>query len=252
MRMSSFRKKIPLNENLLGMVKNVDSHLFLENPAGQNCCLYLCEYLKNVSEYWFKKKICDLRVLDWGCGKGHLTFLLKEMRANVFSCDLETRENDSSFGQYTPIIEKGGIEVIPIKHQYLLPFGKETFDVVLGCGVLEHVSNDFESLKEINRILSPSGLFFCFYLPYFFSWTQNVSYFIGNFYHEKLYRKKTVKALLPKTGFDLIDIWHRQLFPKNTIKYPNYHLFEKVDQLLVNHTWLRYFATNIEFVASKK
>jgi len=52
-------------------------------------------------------------------------------------------------------------------------------------------------------------------------------------------------------GLDLIDIWYRQLFPKNSIRYPEYNLFEDIDQFLVSKTFLRYFATNIEFTATK-
>ncbi len=57
--------------------------------------------------------------------------------------------------------------------------------------------------------------------------------------------------MLANTGFTLLDIWHRQLLPKNTVRYPNYRAFERLDQMLVNFTPLRYFATNIEFVAAK-
>jgi hypothetical protein len=52
-------------------------------------------------------------------------------------------------------------------------------------------------------------------------------------------------------GFEVIDIWHRQLFPKNSINYPIYQAFEKVDQFLTENTPLKYLATNIEFVAVK-
>ncbi|TSD05232.1 MAG: Methyltransferase type 11 [Parcubacteria group bacterium Athens0714_12] len=243
---------MPLNSKLLEIADNVDSHFFLKNPAGQNIFIYLIEYVKNFSEYWFDKNLGQLKILDWGCGKGQVSFLLKENGAKAVSCDIKIETDDSSFGQETPIIKKAGIEVIPLKHEYVLPFQREEFDVVLSFGVLEHTSNDLESLKEINRILKPSGLFFCFNLPYFLSWTQRLSHLLGNFYHHRLYSKKLTKNLLNKSGFNLIDIWRRQLFPKNTVKYPEYHLFESLDQFLTNYTFLKYFATNIEFVAEKR
>jgi hypothetical protein len=39
------------------------------------------------------------------------------------------------------------------------------------------------------------------------------------------------------------------LFPKNRVRYPFYRGFEAADQFLVRYTPLKYFATNIEFVA---
>lgn len=124
-------------------------------------------------------------------------------------------------------------------------------DVVLSVGVLEHVDNDLESLKEINRILKLGGLFFCFNLPYVFSWTQNLAHIKGNYYHDRLYSKFRVYELLGNTSFELLDMWHRQLLPKNSLKYPAYQFFELLDQFFTEHTPLKNFATNVEFVASK-
>ncbi len=252
-RNKSFGEYIPLNQKLLNIINDVDEdYTFLKNPAGQNVYLYLCEYVKNFSEWYFKKSPQNIKVLDWGCGKGQVTLLLKEMNFEVTSCDLNKQTNDSAFGQIAPIIEKANIKITPLEHEYLLPFSNDYFDIVLSFGVLEHVSNDQESLKEINRILKPEGLFFCFNLPYFLSWTQRLAHFKGDFYHDRLYNKKRVINLLNKSNFYLIDLWHRQLFPKNNIKYPKYRVFEAIDQFLVAYTFLKCFATSIEFVAYKK
>jgi hypothetical protein len=55
--------------------------------------------------------------------------------------------------------------------------------------------------------------------------------------------------MLARAGFHVLDIWHRQLFLKNSVRYPFYRFFEALDQGLVQYTPLKYFATNIEFVA---
>ena len=60
-----------------------------------------------------------------------------------------------------------------------------------------------------------------------------------------------MEDLLRNAGFELHDLWYRQLFPKNSIAYPAFRVFEQIDQLLTRYTPLRYFATNIEFVAEK-
>ncbi len=251
LRRSNFQKTQPLNQQLLDLTLDADSHAFLRNPTSQNVYLYLTSYVKAFSEYWFKKSLSELKILDWGCGKGHISYLMREMGAEITSCDVRGAD-DSSFGQNTPIIEKASIDIIPLEHPYILPFKDTSFDIVLSFGVLEHVPNHLQSLQEINRILRPSGLFFCFFLPYHLSWTQRLAHLRRDFYHDRLYSKNMVKNLLEQSKLELVDIWHRQLLPKNSISYTNYHKFEFIDQWLTERTPLKYTATNIEFVACKR
>mgnify|MGYP003875590451 CR=1 FL=1 len=117
--------------------------------------------------------------------------------------------------------------------------------------LIEHVPHDAKSLLEINRVLRPQGLFFCFNLPYKLSWTQNLAHLRGNYYHDRLYSKSQVHQLLDDSSLEVIDLWHRQLLPKNNIRYPQYRLFESIDQHLTEFTPFKYLATNIEFVAVK-
>ena len=250
LRRSHFQKPQSLNQQITDITLHVDSHAFLRNPASQNVYLYLTNYVRAFSEYWFRASLSKLKVLDWGCGKGHISYLIKEMGAHITACDVRGVD-DSSFGQNTPIIEKASINVLPLEDPYILPFKDTTFDIVLSFGVLEHVPNHLASLQEIHRVLKPSGLLFCFFLPYYLSWTQRLAHLRGDFYHDRLYTKKMVKNLLLQTKLELIDLWHRQLLPKNSISYTNYRTFELVDQWLTERTPLKYTATNIEFVACK-
>jgi SAM-dependent methyltransferase len=210
------------------------------------------EFVKNFSEYYFARPISELAILDWGCGKGHVTFLLRRRGACSTSCDYwdgNTSDGDSSFGQDTPIIRSAGMEVDRLDDAVKLPYLDGSFDVVLSFGVLEHVQSDIGSLRELHRLLRPGGILFCFNLPYFLSWTQHISHLLGDFYHDRLYTKKSVRKLLDNTSYELLDLWHRQLFPKNTVHYPFYRAAEALDQALVRYTPLKFFATNIEFVA---
>jgi SAM-dependent methyltransferase len=251
LRRQAFATRLPLDSRLVELARRTTSHFFLTNPASHNSYLYLLHYLKAFSEARFRKKSCCLRILDWGCGKGQCTYLLRHLGFKVVSCDVERNADDSTFGQETPIITKENIQVIPLRDTVKLPFESESFDIVLSMGVLEHVENDLESLREIGRILKSQGLFFCFFLPFVGSWTQYVMRSRGDNYHDRLYTKAKVNSLLRETGFELEDIWHRQLFPKNSVRYPMYHAFESLDQALVRFTPLRYLATNLEFVASR-
>ena len=250
LRKQIFSMPIPFDSELLATVDGFSSHGFLQNPAGQNIYLYLTAFVKELSERYCDRPISEIKILDWGCGKGHVTYLLNKLGAKTICCDLQSSSNDSSFGQETPILDEHNIVVQPLDGEYELPYDDESMDVVLSFGVLEHVNNDFRSLQEINRILQPGGLLFCFNLPYIFSYTQNLAHLRGNYYHDRLYSKSQVTKLLTKSNFEILDLWHRQLLPKNSIKYPKYQLFESIDQFFTEHTPLKYLATNIEFVAT--
>lgn len=251
-RKKSFLTNIPHNNQLDELVRDCPSHGFLKNNASQNIYNYLTEYVVNFSQEYFLKEIGNLKILDWGCGKGHVTYLMNQRGACVTSCDIKQDRPDSAFGQDIPIIDKSKIKVDPLSHPFLLPYDDEQFDVVLSFGVLEHVPDDHASMGELNRILKTGGLLFVFSLPYYLSWTQAISRGKGDHYHHRLYTKKGVHLLTENCGFQLMDCWFRQLFPKNTIDYPNFRLFEKMDQFLTEGFFLKYFSTTIEFVARKK
>jgi SAM-dependent methyltransferase len=172
LRKEVFYKKLMLDEELVKIIGNVRSHNFLKNPSMQNAHLYLVEYLIAFSQKWFGNN--NFKILDWGSGKCQVTYLCKKRGVDVAACDVEAGRGDSTFGQVTPIKDFMKIDVAPLKHEYKLPFENKKFDVVLSFGVLEHVANDQESLKEINRILKKNGLFFCFFLPYKYSYKQNL------------------------------------------------------------------------------
>ena len=84
------------------------------------------------------------------------------------------------------------------------------------------------------------------------SYTQNIQHLKGNWYHDRLYWKKDVRNLLKKANLNLLDIWHRALLPKRSFVPPFFNTVERIDNWLCNNSLLKYFATNIEFVASKK
>jgi SAM-dependent methyltransferase len=253
LRAQVFSEDWPLDQEIASVAARAPSHSFLSNPAGQLVFIYLTRFVQIASEQLLNRPFHTLSVLDWGCGKGHVSKLLRDLGPGILeACDLVSEKDDSTFGQDTPIIEEFDIPVTPLHHESILPYPVDSFDVVLSVGVLEHVANDRASIAEITRILRPEGLFFCFNLPATRSWTQKVSHWRGNFYHDRLYSEQTIKEMTSAVGLELIDLWYRQILPKNTVHYPRFRLFEKVDQYVTFHTPLRVFATSIEFVGSKK
>lgn len=251
-RKQTFSRNYPFDTELSALVRHESDHKFLYTPASQLCCQYITKYICAVASHHFKKDVSSIRILDWGCGKGWVTYFLKKDGANVTCCDVLSSESDSSFGQPTPIIDKYSLDVIPLHHEYELPFEDDSFDVVLSVGVLEHVPNEKKSLPEIRRVLSDKGLFICFNLPYCFSWVQRALHVKGNFYHDRLYTKRSAQKLMAEAQFSIKDIWHRQLYPRSSIPFSWYYSLERLDQFLDYYTPLKYFTNYIEFLAVKQ
>jgi SAM-dependent methyltransferase len=252
LRTNIFTKDWPLDDEIVKIASMVPSHAFLANPSGHYAFIYLTRFVKELSERHFDTPFAQLDVLDWGCGKGHVSKLLHDLGPkHLESCDLLSGGDDSSFGQDVPIIRRLNIPVRPLQHEYILPYDSASFDVVLSVGVLEHVSNEPGSLAEIARVLRPGALFFCFFLPARFSWNQRIYRWMGGTYHDRFYTERDVREMLLSVGLELQDSWYRQLLPKNSVHYPKFRLFEKLDLFMTEKTPLRYFATNLEFVSLK-
>ena len=233
---------VKLDNYLLDVAMRTATHAFLGN-ATQGCYIRMIKLLTLLYTQQ-GRDLSTVRVLDWGTGKGHISYLLKAAGFNVTSCDVRSSAEDNSFSQKTPILEEKLINVISLDDPWILPFKDGEFDLVVSFGVLEHVSNDYESLREIRRVLTCGGMFFFSFLPYWFSWIQRLSHLRGNLYHHRLYKKKTLVHMAENAGFKVVHIWHGQLLPKNAA--PHNNVIENVDRFLTHSTPLKYFATNLE------
>src|SRR5437588_5205691 len=64
-----------------------------------------------------------------------------------------------------------------------LPFGDETFDLVLSDWVVEHIADPFQFLSEVRRILKPDGSFF-FRTPNKHHYVGLIASFTPHWFHE--------------------------------------------------------------------
>lgn len=251
MTFSSLRRQIfhewhPLDPVLTEVGRSLPSHAFLLNPAGQQVFVYLTLFVERMAVQWFGRQPADIKVLDWGTGKGQVAYLLRKAGFTPDCADVREGE------PVRPLLERAGLPLIELEHDFLLPFADASYDVVLSYGVLEHVPNDRASLGEIRRVLKPGGLFFCYNLPSATSWIMRAAHLGGNHYHDRLYSPAPTRKMARQAGLEIMDLWHRQLFPKNRVPYPFPWLWERLDQWLVENTPAWRLATSLEFVATAR
>jgi SAM-dependent methyltransferase len=229
------------------IARRSDSHRFLGKATGLVYQLQIRELVALVGR--LPASDGAGKILDWGCGKDHISHLLRVAGFAVTSCDLVSTVPDSAFAQETPILTEQAIGVVPLYHETELPFASSSFEAVTSFGVLEHVSNDSLSLAEIHLVLVPGGYFYCTFLPYRWSWTQFVSRLRGDAYHDRLYTERSIVTALLANGLAPDVVKHSQLLPKNS--FPRSLWIERIDDLLCSHTPLRYLATNLVVVARR-
>lgn len=192
------------------------------------------------------------RVLDWGCGYGQMTYLLRNRNVDVQPFDVGQRDNIALIPPFN------GLGIQYGSHPWKLPFDDATFDVALSCGVLEHVPNPDQSCREIARILRPGGLFMVTMLPNRFSFIERVNNLLGISDHPVKYTPNTASRLLRQAGFDIVEWRHANMLPKNLIGLPRQlkalygqagAIVMELDCVLSRVAFLNWISGTIEVVA---
>src|ERR671916_1714757 len=88
------------------------------------------------------------RILDWGCGFGQVSHLLKRAGIDVEAYDYRP----DAVGVERRVLERfPDVEACLSSDPVALPYDEGAFDAVLSCGVLEHVEDPEASLDELRR-----------------------------------------------------------------------------------------------------
>jgi len=96
------------------------------------------------------------RVLDVGCGDGYLMAQIKPHAEEVIGIDFEL----SGVRLATHQLQGLGNCFVAQASCYSLPFPDHSFDVVLLADVIEHLEDPDACVREIQRVLHPSGYLF--------------------------------------------------------------------------------------------
>jgi SAM-dependent methyltransferase len=137
-------------------------------------------------------------VLEWGCFHGPDSCILRNLtgdRFDLHACDHVSADAFRSFRDYArPAYRE-------LRHAWQLPYPDGQFDAVIGSGVLEHVAMDYESLKELYRVLKPDGTLVITYLPHAGSAQEWYNRTVRKSGHRRLYDRRGLDRMLRSTGF---------------------------------------------------
>jgi SAM-dependent methyltransferase len=197
------------------------------------------------------------RLLDWGCGYGHMSYLLRRRGFDVTG--LTAPDDNNLSDSWNLLIREQGLDVAVAEDEVLLPFADASFDAVLSCGVLEHVPDEAGSAREIARVLRPGGRFFVYQLPNALSAAEWLSERLIGVAHERRYHRGEAAQLLADAGFAVRSQRHGSMVPKNLDRLPflrrlfdaGYRQVALLDALLVRTPGVNLFSGTWEIVAQK-
>lgn len=158
----------------------------------------------------------NAKVLDWGCGYGDASFMLRSFRP-----DLDTTSYDVfSSPPWEVLAKRANLNKVTDSNEEKLPFQTGYFDIVAGIGVLEHVKDQNRSLEEIGRILKPGGKFYVFLYPNRSSYTERFQKTIGNPHHDKPLNMKELEKILIDSGFTIDAKEYQLALPIMLSRFP--------------------------------
>jgi ubiquinone/menaquinone biosynthesis C-methylase UbiE len=188
------------------------------------------------------------KVLDWGCGWGQITALLREEGVDTTAFDYRAGLAEPTL---EPLPRFPEIEAHFSSEPVALPFDDQSFDTVLSCGVLEHVPDPDASVAELRRILRPGGMFYVTNLPNRYSYTEHAARLLGRYYHgqlpnDRVYTTRTARELLEGHGFRVAESRRTHMLPL-TLGGPR--VLWTVSSTLERIPGLNLVSTSLELVA---
>jgi ubiquinone/menaquinone biosynthesis C-methylase UbiE len=190
------------------------------------------------------------RVLDWGCGHGQITKLLRDRDVDVVAFDYVAGSEPRMMAlEHFPEIE-AHVSGDPVA----LPFEDGSFDTVLSCGVLEHVERPGDSLDELHRVLRAGGRLLVYKLPNRLSYLEAIARKAGMYYHgslpnDRVYDERSATALVSAHGFRVDDFRRTNMLPL-TVEHPlAWRLSGQIwraNRALARVPGLAFLATNLE------
>lgn len=137
-------------------------------------------------------------LLEVGSGAGRFTELFVKGGANVHTVDLSVavevnKENIGSAENYK--IAQASV--------YELPFAKESFDVVICLGVIQHTPSSEKTIESLWQMVTPGGLLVI----------DHYIWRINYYFNPATYYRLVLKELKPQTSKKIVDALVDFFFP---------------------------------------
>lgn len=129
-----------------------------------------------------------VRILDVGCGTGANLEMLSQF-GDAEGVDVSSEALSFCRARGLANVKQGEAE--------RLPYEAESFELVTGLDVVEHLDDDLAGLKEMHRVLRPEGRALMFVPAFMFLW--GVQDDISN--HRRRYTMDELKSVVTKAGF---------------------------------------------------
>ena len=130
------------------------------------------------------------RILDVGCGTGANLEMLSQF-GSAEGVDVSAEALEFCQARGLKNVRRGEAE-----H---LPYDDNSFDLVTGLDVVEHLDDDVAGLKEMRRVLRQEGRVLLFVPAFMFLW--GVQDDISN--HRRRYTAQGLKKVIAQAGFEL-------------------------------------------------
>jgi SAM-dependent methyltransferase len=131
-----------------------------------------------------------IKILDVGCGTGANLELLSEF-GEAEGVDVSAEALSFCRERGLTYVRQGAAES--------LPYADNSFDLVTGLDVVEHLDDDLAGLKEMHRVLRPGGKTLLFVPAFMFLW--GVQDDISN--HRRRYTMNELKRVVREAGFEI-------------------------------------------------
>jgi SAM-dependent methyltransferase len=131
-----------------------------------------------------------LNILDVGCGTGANLEMLSQF-GEAEGVDVSAEALSFCQARGLPKVKQGEAEA--------LPYEDDSFDLVTGLDVVEHLDDDLAGLKEMRRVLRREGRALLFVPAFMFLW--GVQDDVSN--HRRRYTLDGLKQVVRQAGFDV-------------------------------------------------
>ncbi|HEY8188366.1 MAG TPA: class I SAM-dependent methyltransferase [Pyrinomonadaceae bacterium] len=132
----------------------------------------------------------SLKILDVGCGTGANLEMLSEF-GEAEGVDVSDEALSFCHERGLTNVKQGAAES--------LPYQSDSFDLVTGLDVVEHLDDDLAGLKEMRRVLNRDGRALFFVPAFMFLW--GVQDDVSN--HRRRYTLKELKRVVQDAGFEV-------------------------------------------------